>query len=568
VTTLPRHALDHAKARPARVAFRRKVLGIWEETTYSEYVQRASRVGAGLAKLGVGPGDRICIVSHSRPEWLFVDIGAQGIGAAVAAVPPAAPEDDVRHVLETSEAVVAVVENELQLDKLLAVRSSLPQLRHIVVIDSPMVTGDDRGLLSLADLERDAPVDALDEWEERVARLDPTTVAAIVHTAGSTGPPRELSLSHEVLVAAGRTVGDAFSLQERDEVLSGLPLSHVANRVVSGSAALLAGAAVHFGEGGPSFSAELREVQPTVFLAPPRVWEQLYAGAEMGARHARHIKRTAYRFGTHRHRTAIARAIAWLVARRSIRAKLGMARARVALSAGAAIAPQITAWFRGIGVPALESYGPAEAAGFVSLRPGGVLPGVEARVDEGGEVLVRTPFVAIGVAGDDGWIHTGDLGAVEPAGEIIITGRRADLIELQDGTRIAPAPIEAQLKASPFVGDVVLVGHGRSHLAALVGINPVTVSDWLAREGQLTASVEEMVARRDVAELIDHAIDQLNAHVAAAQRIHDFRLLPAELDEESGMRTAAYQIRRHAVISRYHELVDAMYENIAQVASQ
>jgi long-chain acyl-CoA synthetase len=457
-----------------------------------------------------------------------------------------------------------VVENELQLDKVLAVRRGLSDLRLVIVVDAPRLGLADA--LALADVEQRAPVDALDEWEERVARLDPAAPAVVVHTAGSTGPPRELLLSHEVLVAAGRTIGETLGMRQRDEVLSALPLSHVANRVVSGSAALLAGAAVHFAEAGPSFTAELREVQPTVFLAPPRVWEQLYAGAELGARHASRIKRTAYRFGVRRHRSAVARSLAWLVARRSIRAQLGLARARVALSAGAAISPPITAWFRAFGVPARESYGPAEAAGFVAFRPGGVVPGVEARVDDGGELLVRTPLAATGVVDHDGWIHTGDLGAVEPAGEVLVTGRRADLIELRDGTRVAPAPIEAQLKASPFVGDALLVGDGRSHLTALVGIDPVTVADWLAREGKLTASVEEMAARRDVAELIDHAIDALNAHLPAAQRIHDFRLLPAELDEESGLRTSAYQVRRHAVIARFHELVDAMYENIAQVA--
>jgi long-chain acyl-CoA synthetase len=298
------------------------------------------------------------------------------------------------------------------------------------------------------------------------------------------------------------------------------------------------------------------------------VWEQLFAGAELGARQASSVKRMAYRFGTRRdrQRSAVGRAAAWLVVQRSIKAKLGMTHARVALSAGAAISPDVVAWFRAIGVPARESYGPAEAVGYVAMKPGGVVPGVEVRADDSGELLVRTPFAATGVAGDDGWVRTGDLGTVDGEGEITITGRRADVISLRDGTRIAPAPIEAQVKSSPFVGDVVLVGDGRTHLTALVGIEPVMVADWLAREGQLTSSIEEMTRRRDVAELIDHAIDSVNEHLEPGQRIHDFRLLPTELDEESGLRTSAYQVRRPAVIARFHELVDAMYEHMAQVA--
>jgi long-chain acyl-CoA synthetase len=566
VTTLPRQLLDNAAAMPARVAFRRKVLGIWEETTYAEYARRVSRIGAGLAQLGVRSGDGIAIVSQNRPEWLFVDIAAQGIGAAVAAVPPAAPEDDLLHVLETSDAVAAVVEDELQLDKVLAIAGALPNLRHIVVIDAPPLDGTNA--VALTEVEQDAPVDALDEWEERVARLDAAAAAAIVHTAGATGSPRALAVSHTALFSAGQVVVDALGIGQRDELLSALPLSHVANRVLSGSGALHAGAAVHFGEAGPAFVIELREVQPTVFLAPPRVWEQLFAGAELGARHASRVKRAAYRFGTRRdrNRSAVGRAVAWLVVQRSIKAKLGLTRARVALSAGAAISPDVVSWFRAIGVPARESYGPAEAAGYVALKPGGVLPGVEVRVVDGDELLVRTPFAATGVAGDDGWVRTGDLGTVDGEGEITITGRRADVIALRDGTRIAPAPIEAQFKASPFVGDVVLVGDGRAHLTALIGIEAITVADWLAREGKLTASVEEMAGRRDVAELVDHAIDAVNENLQPEQRIHDFRLLPTELDEESGLRTSAYQVRRPAVIARFHELVDAMYENVAEVA--
>jgi long-chain acyl-CoA synthetase len=463
-STMPGRLVELATSAPKRVAFRRKVLGIWEETSFAEYTRRAARIGIGLSQLGVGEGDRVAIASENRPEWLFVDLGVQGIGAATVGVSPAAHERDVRHVLQTSDAVAVVVEDELQLDKVLSVRDDLPALRHVVAMypqDESEWSGADAH--ALARLEEGTPVDVLDAWEERVAALDEHTCATVHHTAGATGPPRAVRMSHVAMVAAGRALLDAIELGADDDVLSPLPLSHIANRVLSGAGALLAGATVHFGEAGLTFADELREVQPSVFLAPPRVWEQLYASTEFRIRHASRVKRAAYRYGVWRDGP-----LAWLVLERSLRAKLGMSRARSALSTGAAVSPDVLAWLRRIGVPVHDLYGPAEAGGVVSL--GVAVPGVELQVSPSGELLVRSALLADDVAGEDGWLSTGDLARIHPDGRVTITGRVADVIELSNGARIDPAPIEAQLKASPFIRDAVLVGHRRPHAAASIGV--------------------------------------------------------------------------------------------------
>ena len=578
MTTLPSRLLAAAATTPNRVAFRRKVLGVWEETTYAEYANRAAGIGMGLVELGVESGDHVAIACENRPEWLFVDVAAQGIGASTVGVPPAASEEDIRHALSGSGATAVMVEDELQLDKVLAVRHELPALRHVIVLEAPSVI-EGAGVVTLASVEAAGDADRTTAWRQRVAALDPSACAAVMHTAGATGAPKGVRLSHAALVAAGEVIVGVNGIGPADEVLSPLPLSHVTSRILSGAGALLAGAAVHFGEAGPTFAMELREVQPSVFLAPPRVWEQLHASTEFRIRDATRLKRAAYRFGVAPRGSGVGAGLRWLLLHRSLREKLGMARVRVALSTGAPIAPAVLEWLWAIGVPVRESYGPAEAAGVVTVTPIGVrrpgtvgtaVAGVELDVDHG-EVVVRSPMMFLGYTGTDtgaavdsgGWLHTGDLGEVSEDGYLTLTGRAVDVIELAGGTRVAPGPIEAQLKVSPFVRDAVLVGNGRPHMTALIGIEPVTVGEWVSRDGAPAGSVAEMVRRADVVELVASAVGEVNAELAPDARITAFRLLPTELDEESGLLTSTFQVRRPAVVGRFGDLVESMYSSEA-----
>lgn len=574
MTTLPSLLLSAAATTPNRVAFRRKVLGVWEETTYATYAGRAACIGIGLAELGVKSGDHVAIACENRPEWLFVDLAAQGIGASTVGVPPAAPEEDIRHALAASGVTAVVVEDELQLDKVLAVRRALPALRHVIVVETPSGI-DGTGVVPLMNVEWAGEADRLAAWQQRVEALDPSACAAVVQTAGATGAPKGVRLSHATLVAAGELIVSVNGIGPTDEVLSPLPLSYVTSRVLAGAGALVAGAAVHFGEAGPTFAMELREVQPSVFLAPPRVWEQLYASTEFRIRNATRLKRAAYRFGVAPGGSRIGDGLRWLLLHRTLREKLGMAHIRVALSTGAAIAPAVLEWLWAIGVPVREMYGPAEAAGLVTVTPLGVrrprtvgsaVDGVELEIDRG-EVVVRSPMMFLGYTGTDtgaavdggGRLHTGDLGEMSQDGYLTVTGRAAEMIELADGTRLAPGPIEAQLKVSPFIRDAVLVGAGRPQLTALIGIEPVTVAEWASRDGALAGSVAEMIRRADVLELVARAVGEVNAELAPDARIVAFRLLPTELDEESGLLTSTFQVRRPAVIARFGDLVESMY---------
>lgn len=409
MTTLPARLLELAATAPTRVAFRRKRLGLWEETTYADYARRVAAIGLGLLDLGVGLGDRIAIQSDNRPEWLLTDLAVQGIGAVTVGVYPTSPPAELAHVLADSGSTVFVAEDEEQLDKVLAVRDRLPDLRHVVVVDAPVVL--DPTVTTFASVEATGAAQPAASFEARVSVLDPGRCAIVVYTSGTTGPPKGAMLSHANLEAASVAGGEVNGEESDDEVLSYLPLCHIAERTLSVVDALRAGYAVNFGEGGESFPADLREVQPTVFLGVPRVWEKVLAGVEVRVSDATRVKRATYRFWVGQGRKRAGRRMAgtltvvdrvvlgvgWILLYRTLRQKLGLSRVRVALSGAAPIAPQVLEWLWAIGVPVREVYGQTEnTAMATSMRPGDVrigsvgrpLPGVELRLlDDGAKAI-------------------------------------------------------------------------------------------------------------------------------------------------------------------------------------
>jgi long-chain acyl-CoA synthetase len=585
VTTLPARLLGLASSAPTRVAYRRKRLGLWEETTYARYAELVAALGMGLVELGVQPGDRVAIQSDNRPEWLLTDLAVQGIGAVTVGVYPTSPEAELAHVLADSGASVFVAEDEEQLDKVLAVREKVPALRHVVVIDPP--PGADDAIVRFADVV--APVDG---FAERVAGLDPGACAVIVYTSGTTGPPKGAMLSHANLDAAADAAATLNGEHADDEVLSYLPLSHIAERILSVVGALRAGYTVNFGEGGESFPADLREVQPTVFLGVPRVWEKLLASTEVRIADATRAKRWTYHFWVAQGRrravrrqsgtlTALDRfvlRIGWLLLFRPLRDKLGMSRVRDAFSGAAPIAPQVLEWLWAIGVPVREVYGQTEnTAMATSVRHGAVrigsvgpaLPGVEVRLADDGEILTRSAGNFLGYWGDgaataevldaDGWLHTGDVGTLDADGFLTITDRKKDILVTAGGKNVAPSEIENRLKVSPFVREALVIGDRRRFVSALIGIEPDTVADWAGRRRLSFTTYRDLTTKPEVVELVREVVDAVNAELAQVEEIKAFRLLPAELDEEEGELTATQKVKRAAIAARYADLIEDMY---------
>ncbi|HEV3002725.1 MAG TPA: AMP-binding protein [Solirubrobacteraceae bacterium] len=571
--SLPALLLRHAAERPERVALREKRLGRWRETTWASYAERAARVGLGLRELGVAPGDRVAIHSENRPEWVLADLGAQGIGAIVTGVYPTSPAAEVEYLLGHSEAAVVVVEDEEQLDKALAVRERLPALRAIVLVDPRNVRGlDDPTVLTFAELEARGARRERAEWDASAASLDPHETAIIVYTSGTTGPPKGAMLTHANLIAAAEAFRTVYELDERDEVLSYLPLAHVAERLFSVGIALGAGYAVNFGEGGESFAQDLRDVQPTFFLGVPRVWEKMMASVEIRMADASRLKRAAHRAAL-RSRGPLAR-----VVHRPLLEKLGLSRCTKALSGAAPIAPRVLEYFRSLGVPVREGYGQTENTAVCTFTPAGdvrlgtvgrALPGVEIRVADDGEVLTRSPAVFKGYFRDpeataatidrDGWLRTGDVGALDEDGFLTITDRKKDVIITAGGKNVSPSEIENRLKVSPYVREAVVIGDRRRFLTALVGIEGDTVGDWATRRGLPFTTYADLAGKPEVRELVQGVVDEVNRDLAQVETIKRFALLDKELDHEDGELTATQKVKRRAIEERFAGEIEALY---------
>jgi long-chain acyl-CoA synthetase len=471
--TLPGRLLARAADTPRRVALRHKRLGRWEEVTWGEYAERTARIGVAFVELGVRAGDRVAILADNRPEWLYADLGAQGIGAIAVGVYPTSAAAEVEYLLGHCGAVVLVAENEEQLDKALAVRDRCPDLRHVVVIDPRGVRQlDDPKVMTSDALEQlgGADGDHLRRFTQRAASAAPDDVALIVYTSGTTGPPRGALLSHANLPAAADSFRTAWAVGERDEVLSYLPLCLAAEQLVSVVNALAAGYVVNFGEGGDSFALDLAEVQPTLFVGVPRVWEKMLALVTIRMQDSSWLRRHVFDHGVRRGERIAARrrrarfgplsrveyAIGWLLVYRSVRDQLGLRRARHALSGAAPIAPQVLDFFWALGVRIREGYGQTENTGLATITPlddvrigkvGLPVSGAEVRIAADGEILTRGAGTFGGYFRDesatsaaideDGWLHTGDVGQLVDDGFLTITDRKKELVVTAGGSTSA-----------------------------------------------------------------------------------------------------------------------------------
>ena len=592
-TSLPGLLVQRAGERPTAVAMRKKELGRWREYTWEEYLTRAARVGLGLMELGVEPGDRVAIHSENRPAWLLADMGIQGIGAVTVGVYPTSPAAEVEYLLGHSESVVLIAEDEEQLDKALAVRKNLPNLRRIVVIDTRGVRNlDDPMLTTFAEVEQLGAERQASEWLDRVAALDPADPAVIVYTSGTTGPPKGAMISHNNLIAAADTFATVFEAQASDEVLSYLPLCHIAERLTSGIDALAVGYTVNFGEGGESFVSDLQEVQPTFFLGVPRVWEKMLAGIQIRMNDASRLKRANYRFWV-KQGARLARkrmkgklnpldklvyGLGWLLLFRSLRQKLGLGRVRVALSGAAPVAPQVLEFFWALGVPVREGYGQTEGTALATYTPeddvrigtvGKALPGVELKIAEDGEILVRGRGVFVGYLKNEaatretvdaeGWLHTGDVGVLDEDGFLKITDRKKDIIITAGGKNISPSEIENRLKVSPYIREAVVIGDRRKYLTALIGIEPDTVGDWATRRHLSYTTYRDLTTKPEVQGLVQEVVDEVNKELAQVETIKRFALIPKELDHEEGELTATQKVKRSAIAKEFDDLIEAMY---------
>ena len=589
---LPAKLLEHSQTRPNDVAMRHKRLGIWKEFTWEEYLNKVVSVSLGFYELGVREGDKVAIHSENRPEWVFADLAAQTLGSVSVGIYPTSPASEVEYLLSHSEASVLVVEDEEQLDKALDAWDRLEKLQKIVVIDPRGVKElNDPRIITFEDLLDLGDLVVGKSFEEMIKTITSSETAIIIYTSGTTGPPKGAMITHENLRFAAITWGLVYEYRKNDEVLSYLPLCHVAERVISVANAVYHGYVVNFGEDTNSFTEDLREVQPTFFLGVPRVWEKMLAAVQIRSNDATWLKRSLFNFWIKQGGLLLQRrlknkstfidsiwfGIGWLFVFRSLKKRLGMMRVREALSGAAPIAPQVLEFLMSVGVPVREGYGMTENTAVATIVPsdelylgsvGKSLPHSEVRIAEDGEILTRSDGTFKGYFKNpeatketiiDGWLHTGDIGHIDESGHLWITDRKKDIIITAGGKNLSPSEIENRIKISPYIREAMVIGDKRKYITALIGIESDTVGDWATRQGIPYTTYEDLSSKDEINELVATIIDDANKDFAQVETVKYFKLIPIELDHEDGQLTATQKVKRTAITEQFAELIESMY---------
>ena len=585
---------DRAARWSDRPALRYRQDGVWRSVTWAEYGTAVREVAAGLAALGLEPGDRAGILAGNQPRWHMADVGIMATGGVSVPAYPTGAASQVAHVLGHSGSRVCFVGDRDQLAKLLLSRPRLPALERVVMLGEPPDGLDDDLLLTFADL-RSLGSDRLrqqpDLVDERARGLQPGAVATIVYTSGTTGPPKGTMITHENVAETIRSLTAVVSVGPTDRFLSFLPLSHIAERCTSHLGQILSGGETWFARSLATLAEDLRDCRPTIFFAVPRVWEKFQQAVEAElARAPRPVRAQADRLielgqavvsareGTRRPPT-LGQLAAYHVLDRTvgarIRHQLGLDRGRIYVSAAAPVDPDLIRWFHAVGIPIAEVYGQTEDCGPTTMnRPGRVrigtvgepLPGLDVRIGPDGEVLVRGPNVCAGYWNDpeataalleDRWMHSGDLGAFDGS-YLRIIGRKKDLIVTSSGKNIAPQDMETRLRSEPFISQAVVIGDGRKFLTALISLDAEAVEAAIGGPDGHGAT-EVLATHPAVTREVAAAVERLNAGRAPAERVRAWRILPRELTVAGGELTPTLKVKRSVVIERFGELIDEMY---------
>ena len=577
--------------------------GVIEGMASKEAFERVRDISLGLSALGMSRGDRVALVSESRPEWILTDLAIVTAGAVTVPIYPTLSAAQARYILQDSGARLAVVSTRLQLEKIQDVRHQLPQLEAIVVME-PGPSPPSASVLTLDALAERGHTRMTGEWgtgrefRDASRAIRPSDLATIIYTSGTTGEPKGAMLSHASLVSNMYAGAEALDVHQDDVALSFLPLSHAFERMVA-YVYLLRGVTIIFAESFDTIGRDVAAVRPTVFTGVPRVYEKMHARVlEKGAAGSM-PKAALFRWAAN---VAAARGRALLrgrsapplvalqsaLADRLVFAKVRQGvggRLRYLVSGSAPLPVEVAEFFHGVGLPIIEGYGLTETAPILTVNPpsapragtvGKAVAGVELRIAADGEILARGPNVMMGYynkpeatadAIKDGWFHTGDIGAIDADGYLRITDRKKDLLVTSGGKKIAPQPIENVLKRSPLIAEAVVLGDRRKYAAALIVPEFAALERRLKDLGRPLAGAspqgvrEALVARPDVIALYQEIVDGLNRELSQFERIKRIALLPREFSMESGELTPSLKVKRKVVEEKWRDHIESLYRD-------
>jgi long-chain acyl-CoA synthetase len=590
-----------AAAHGQGTAIRYKRDGDWQDVSYEQLAEIVQEIGLGLIDLGIEPGERLCILANTRPEWSYADMGATSAGAVVVPIYQTNSPEECLWVISDSAACAIVCENEEQLQKIAAIRDQVPGIRTVIVIDPPESSASANGTsdavralnaISLDEVRGRGRGRSADELQARRAAVRPEDPFTFIYTSGTTGPPKGCVLTHGNYRAIIDMVGEAGEIQGDEVIYLYLPLAHSFALLIQLAVFDLGGTLAYFGGDTKQIVPELQEVKPTYLPSVPRVFEKIYTLAH-GAIQAqppeeRARAEAAIKLGA-KVRDMINRgeAVPEELQKpfeeadeqlfKNVRAIFG-GKVRHATSGAAPIAREILEFFWAAGVPVLEGYGMTETATAATTSTvenhrfgtvGRALPGVELKIADDGEILVKGPNIFAGYhnnadasfgAVENGWLHTGDLGSIDEDGYLSITGRKKDIIITAGGKNLTPANIENDLKQCRWISQAVMHGDQRPYPVVLITLDEEELPQLAAQCGlPADCDVATAAGAPEVRELIQKEIDRANAKYAQVEQVKKFAILDHDLSQATGELTPTLKVKRNVVNDKYAALFDELY---------
>ncbi len=568
-------------------AVRYKDGGQWMTRSFNEVRDTVRSLSLGLIDLGVEKGDKVAILANTRPEWTYFDYAALSAGATVVPIYQTNSPEECEYVLENSDACAVVVEDDEQLEKIRAIRDSLPKLKHVL-----RMTGSSDDAISMEDLAAAGATRSESEWEKRYSSVTGDDICTFIYTSGTTGPPKGCVISHSNYRAMLDMVNQTSVIEDDDMTYLYLPLAHSFALLIQFGSFDLGATIAYWQRDAQKIVSDLAEVRPTYFPSVPRIFEKIHTTIVSGAQKSGAVKKAIFDW-------AISVGAKMRAAERSgsepgfllrkqyefadkqvlskVRGIFG-GRVRVAVSGAAPINPDILRFFDAAGVLVLEGWGMTETSTAATISSpedfrigtiGKPFPGCEVRVADDGELLVKGPNVFQGYYKNeeatretivDGWLHTGDLGEVDPDGFIKITGRKKDIIITAGGKNITPANLEAEIKQEPLVSQCVVLGDRRPYLVALVTLDPEEAAKY-AQENELPEDPVALADNPDVKAKIMAHVDQINEKFARVEQVKKIEILPNDLSQEGGELTPTMKVKRNVVADKYSGDVDALYSS-------
>ena len=601
--TFPQLLLQRLEHDAERPAMREKAYGIWQTWTLGQLCEESFALAAGLADLGFARNDTLVIIGDNRPRLYGSMIAAQALGGVPVPAYQDSVAEEIQYVVDHAEARFIIAENQEQVDKALEIREQCPRVERVIYCDpkglrkyDPRVVMDIETVMARGrELLKADP----DKINAEIQKGKSSDTSIILYTSGTTGRPKGVVLSHENLLVTARNTNEFDGITADEEVLAYLPMAWVGDNVFSFAMGLVAGFCVNCPESTNTVAQDLREIGPTFYFAPPRVFESVLTSVMIRMKDAGRLKRSLFdHFMKVAKKTGVAlmdgqsvptwdRFHYWLgelLVYGPLKNTLGLSRVRVAYTAGEAIGPEIFEFYRSLGINLKQLYGQTEATVFITMQPDGVVrsesvgtppPGVEVRIEENGEVVYRSPGVfkeyfknpeaTAETKTSDNWVHTGDAGYFDDEGHLRIIDRAKDVGKLNDSSMFAPKFLENKLKFFPEIKEVVTFGDQRDFVTAFINIDLDAVGNWAERNNVAYASYQELAAHPEVYALVQECIEQVNQSLAqdshlSSSQIRRFLILHKELDPDDGELTRTRKVRRRIINERYGDLIEALFD--------